>query len=435
MNPICSEAPVLHELAAFIQSKNHRIDSDTLHQAKRLAADTIGVAFGGIETSAFKSGLQSKDPLFGEGPHSIWGTGLKSSLLGACFYNALSIRSTDFDEGHRKAVGHPASSIIPVAFSLGWANHCSYVKILRAIIIGYELATRFSHSREESNINTYSSGRWAAIGTATCVSYLLELSVEQTMHALSNAWVLSPTMIGGATDVSTGSMSKEGVAWATQSGLQSALLAKNGFIGPYLFVDAHDDFHTQKLLNDLGNGWLINSNYFKPYACCRWLHSAARAGEILNAENNFNLNDITSIEIDIFRRAIKLVSSDFPENPVQAQFHVPFVVANMLLYNHVLPEHFSPENIKNETIKKLISKTTLIEKETYNDQFPEKLPSAVTIKTINHSSKKEVLTAPWGAACQPTDDELLDKFVMQAGVSRKFIWEAIMSGNGVLTID
>ena len=435
MNPVFSEAPVLHELAAFIQLKDHCIDSETLHQAKRLAADTIGVAFGGIKTSAFKSGLQSKDLLFGEGTHSIWGTGLKSSLLGACFYNSLSIRSTDFDEGHRKAVGHPASSIIPVAFSLGWTNHYSYDKILRSIIVGYEIATRFSHARDKSNINTYSSGRWAAIGTATCVSYLLDLSIEQTMYALSNAWVLSPTMIGGATDVSTGSMSKEGVAWATQSGLQSALLAKNGFVGPYLFVDEHDDFHTQKLLNDLGTGWLINSNYFKPYACCRWLHSAASACEFLKAEYSFSLKNITSIEIDLFGRAIKLVSSVFPENPVQAQFHVPFIVANMLLFNHVLPEHFTMENLKNQTIRNLISKTTLIEKKTYNDQFPEKVPSAVTIKKINHSYKKEVSTAPWGAACQPTDEELLAKFIMQAGLSRKPTWEAIMSGNGVLAID
>ena len=44
---------------------------------------------------------------------------LRLSLPGSVFYNALSISSTDFDEGHRKAVGHPASVVIPVALVLG----------------------------------------------------------------------------------------------------------------------------------------------------------------------------------------------------------------------------------------------------------------------------------------------------------------------------
>jgi 2-methylcitrate dehydratase PrpD len=264
---------------------------------------------------------------------------------------------------------------------------------------------------------------------------LLKLNIDQTVHALSNAWVLSPTMIGGTTDVSTGSMSKEGVAWAAQSGLQSAFLAKNGFVGPYLFVDEHDDLIADRLVDDLGNSWLVNSNYFKPYACCRWLHSTASACDMLLRNHASELKDITSIDVEIFGRAIELVSSAYPKNPVQAQFHVPFIIANMLLNGHVLPEHFTPENMGNPELKSLVKKVTLSEKKAYNILFPSKLPSAVTMQTKNNSYKKEVLKAPWGADCQPSDDELLAKFRMQAGDRKQFIWDAILSDKGIQTID
>jgi 2-methylcitrate dehydratase PrpD len=89
----------------------------------------------------------------------------------------------------------------------------------------------------------------------------------------------------------------------------------------------------------------------------------------------------------------------------------------------------------NEELKKLVKKITLVEKETYNKLFPDKLPSSVTINSSENSYKKEVLTAPWGANCQPTDDELLAKFQMQAGVRYRHIWDAIMSENGLPIID
>ena len=269
MNNLQSKALILFQIAEFVQSNKHFINAETLHQAKRVSADTIGVAFSGIKTEAFKLAIENIDELFGKGINTIWGTSIKTTLLGASFFNALSISSTDFDEGHRKAVGHPASMVVPVAFTMGKSLNCSYDKVLKAIIIGYEIATRFSQARISSKIDTYSSGRWGAVGAATAAAYLLDLDTEKTMHALSNSWILSPTMLGGSTDVSTGSMSKEGVAWASQSGLQNALLAEKGFVGPYLFIDDHDDFEKDNLTENLGHSWLINSNYFKPYACCR----------------------------------------------------------------------------------------------------------------------------------------------------------------------
>jgi 2-methylcitrate dehydratase PrpD len=321
-------------------------------------------------------------------------------------------------------VGHPASLVVPTAMVLGEFLKTPFPEILQAIIVGYEIGTRFSYARIPSKIATYSTGRWGAIATAATAALLLKLNREQTIHALSNAAVLSPAMLGGSTDVSTGSMSKEGVAWAAQAGLQSAIMAKDGFSGPYLFVDEVDDYDKEKLLEGLGHSWLINSNYFKPYACCRWLHSPIEATLKIKEKFEFDLSEIEQIKVRIFQRAIDLVGNKYPENTVQAQFHLPFVVAVALVYGRVVPSFFGEGYLQNKETRRLIDKTVLMPSGEYSKAFPEKLPSSVKIVCKDgRTLSKEILTAPWDADCQPTDDELKAKFLEQTTAQGEVLWD------------
>ena len=209
MDPITQKAPVLAEIAKFIAHPPN-INERTLDHTKRIFADTFGVAHSGIKTPAFELAMESRQQLFGGEAIEIWGTNKKSSLIGATFYNALAVSSTDFDEGHRKAVGHPASLVVPVAESLGKFLNKPFSEVLRSIVVGYEIGVRFSFARNKEKITTYSSGRWGGIASAAAASVLLELPVEKIMHALSLATILSPAMLGGSSDISTSSMSKEG---------------------------------------------------------------------------------------------------------------------------------------------------------------------------------------------------------------------------------
>jgi len=316
--------------------------------------------------------------------------------------------------------------VVPVALVLGEYLNKPAGEIIKAVVVGYETGTRFSHARIKEKITTYSSGRWGAFASAATAAYLLGLSVEKTMHALSLASVLSPAMLGGSTDVSTGSMAKEGVAWAAQSGLQSALLAQNGFVGPYLFVDEHDDFERNNLLGGIGESWFINSNYFKPYSCCRWLHPGIQAALELKQGNKFDQLEIEKIEVGIFARALDLISSKYPENDIQAQFHLPYVVAIALLFDKVTPNLFSDDHRKNNKVNRLIDITSMRTNPEYTDKFPGRLPTSITLKLKNGQLlTKEIPVAPWDADCQPTDEGLYNKMVLQGGKPAIEVWNSI----------
>lgn len=427
MNHIINKAPVLYQFVHLLQTKELN-DKATIDKARKVVADTIGTAFGGSRTKAFQYAIKTNDTLFGEGDFPVWGTNHKTTLQGSIFFNSLAVSLTDFDEGHRKAAGHPANLVVPVSMMLGKQLNKSFTEILKAIIKGYEAGVRFSYARVPAKVETWSTGRWGGIASAAASAYLLELNEIELMHALSLAYILSPGMQGGSTDVSTGAMSKEGVAWAAQSGLQAALLAKNGFTGPYLFIDNYDEINTDRLLSDEKNPWLIQSNYFKPYACCRWLHTAISLASKLKNEHHIGIDDIDKIEVAIFERAHQLIDTNYPQNIVQAQFHLPFTIAAILLFHEITPEITTDEVLAEPKIKSLVNKVVLKADKRFDQNFPVKLGSAVNIYSKKgHTYSDESFEAPWDASTPPTNEELYQKFEKQVGSEAKSLWNKIFN--------
>lgn len=414
----------LKEISSFISSfRKQDIDKNTLNHAAITLTDTYATAFSGIKTQAFITAFQNAEHLFGRGDYDVWGMNFKSSLLGSVFYNTLAISSTDFDDGHRKAIGHPASALAAVAILLGREKNAELIDILKSVIVGYEVATRFSLSRKPESINSYSSGRWAAFGTVATAAYLIEMKTDDIVQALSNAFVLSPHMLGGSSDVSTGSMSKEGVAWAAQSGLQSAMFAKSGFSGPYLFLEESNEFDMEKLVEGIGDSFLINSNYFKPYACCRWLHPAINASQNIIEKNKFSAKDISKVKVYTFSRLKDLMSEAYPTNVIMAQFHLPYALAIMIVYGDCGPGYFHESYLKNEHIKQIIDKIEIIEVDKYTNIFPGQLASRVEIEVAGNKLIEEKMSAPWDYGNHPSKEEIKHKFHKQTSNYEHINWD------------
>lgn len=427
MNHIINKAPVLYQFVHLLQTKDLN-DKSTIDHTRKVLADTIGTAFGGSRTKAFQYAIKANNTLFGKGDFPVWGSTHKTSLPGSIFFNSLAISLTDFDEGHRNAAGHPANLVVPVSMMLGKQLNKSFTDILKAIIIGYEAGTRFGYARVPAKVETWSTGRWGGIASAASAAYLLGLNEIEFMHALSLAYILSPGMQGGSTDVSTGAMSKEGVAWASQSGFQAALLAKNGFTGPYLFIDSYDEIDTNRLLSDEKNPWLIRSNYFKPYACCRWLHTAIYLASSLSGQYHLNVDDIDRIEVTTFERVQQLIDTKYPQNTVQAQFHLPFTIAAVLLFHEITPNIISDEILENPKMKSLVNKVYLNSDKRFDRNFPIKLGSAVSIYTKKcQIYSDESFEAPWDASFPPTNEELYQKFKKQVGSEDESLWNKIFN--------
>ncbi|MCK4336491.1 MAG: MmgE/PrpD family protein [Candidatus Aminicenantes bacterium] len=420
--------PIIFKLARSIYNfHNINLPEKTEHQAKRVLLDTLGVGIYGASVPLYKIAVQASLKEYAAGECLVWGRKEALCASGAVFFNTLAASATDFDEGHRTAVGHPASVVVPTALAAGRESNQSINKILSAIAVGYEIGVRFSSARDISKIETYSTGRWGALASAACAAVLLKLSESQIGHALSLAALLSPAMMGGHIDVSCGSMAKEGAAWAAQAGVKAAYLAKQGFIGPYAFLEKGNTYETEILFSELGETWNINRNYFKPYACCRWIHPAIDAALELKRKYEFSFDQIKAVEIDTFSRIIDMTRTRKPVNSSQAQFNLPFCLAGALFFDELMPWHTSGEALQNKRILNLASSITLRAKKEFDKVFPEHIPCRVTIKTSENSYSSRIINSPkWGDDNPAADIELFEKFNKLAGDRSRLIWEAIM---------
>jgi len=76
-------------------------------------------------------------------------------------------------------------------------------------------------------------------------------------------------------------------------------------------------------------------------------------------DHDLNIEEITTIEVNIFKRAIDLISNNYPQNPIQAQFHLPYCIAIGILFNEVTPKNFIEANLNNSKVLSLIDKTII----------------------------------------------------------------------------
>ena len=240
--------------------------------------------------------------------------------------NAAAACAQDIDDGHRSAGGHPGASIIPASFATAQAANAHGIQLLAAIVIGYEIGVRISASRDMKAIDTYSTGRWCGFGAAAAGGWLRGVKKENMAQALAIFGIYAPLQSASAYS-GMEHHTKEGIPWATMTGLSALDMAVAGYRGPLDILDNIHHFNAEKILHGLGEKWAIEQTYFKPYSCCRWLHAPIEC--LLELMNQYKLraDQIISVEVYTFKRALKIKNHTHPKNIEGAQYSIPFSMA------------------------------------------------------------------------------------------------------------
>ncbi|MFZ0611278.1 MAG: MmgE/PrpD family protein, partial [Desulfobacterales bacterium] len=190
-----------------------------------------------------------------------------------------------------------------------------------------EVAVRVAVARDFSRLDTLSTGRWGAYGVAAAAGLLVRATPQVLATAFSIAGALSPGLSAAGYSTVMGNQVKEGIPWAVMTGLTALELARQGLTGPMDILDHPDYFNAAAITAGLGTGSVLTTVYFKPYACCRWIHAAIDAVVELVANGPVDPNDILSVDIYTFERALRLNNYHDPDTLEGAQYSLPFCLA------------------------------------------------------------------------------------------------------------
>ncbi|MDI7260524.1 MAG: MmgE/PrpD family protein [Thermodesulfobacteriota bacterium] len=400
---------VTHLLAQFVVDLHYEdIPKNVIEFTKVCVLDLFGSAFAAIGTPILLAARNFSEEALGHGAVTRWDTGEKTSIVGATWVNSVLASAIDIDDGHRLAIGHPGSVIIPPTIAMAEHEHAHGKQLLEAVIAGYEVAIRLSHSRDPLQIENVTTGGWGGFGAAIAAGKLILNTASEIENTLGLVAMYGPRLPG--TFPGGRRMVKEGISWAAVVGVSSALLARSGFMGPQNVFDYLPLYHPQKIFQGLGKDFLILKTYFKRYPCCRWLHPIIESLLELMKEGAFQPSHIKTIHIQTFSRAFTLPNRIHPQTLEEAQFSIPFCSALAMMKSEEGFYHIRMENLDDPRVIQLAEKVHLEHQPIFDESFPEKIFSKITVETSNGKVEKLVSSVKGDSDNPLTEQELEDKY-------------------------
>lgn len=359
------------DVVRFAQTLRYEdLPANVIDAAKRCLVDAVGCTLAGWQTTKGRLAAETMLRLGGPAEAQIVGHQTRIAMTNAAFANAELMNGLDFD-----AIPHIPPVLLPALLAAAEARKCSGKDLLLAVVIGYELAARLSSASSSMQIALLETGttpevfginQEAMMATAAALSRLLGLSTEATASAFGIAGYYCPPQ--SSHDWETGSPKSNikytPVGWVNQGAVTAALLAEAGYTGNPRVLDGPAGFarfygwsrwDIPAATRGLGEQWRILTADYKPYACCRYVHSRLDALIDVLAKGKVAPGNI---------RSIMSWGPPFVANPDQmtvrtqedAQFSVPYMLAIAALGLPVDAHCQSPELLADERVKAMMAR-------------------------------------------------------------------------------
>jgi 2-methylcitrate dehydratase PrpD len=382
-------------------------------QAKRCLLDLVGVAASGRQTDLSRIVHAFAVSQMGAvtGRARLLFDGRRASVTGAAYAGASTIDAFDAHDGHRLTKGHAGVALVPSLLAVLDSNgRWEGRELLTSLVLGYEIATRAGIALHASVSDYHTSGAWNGLGCAAIVARALQLSPEQTRHALGITEYHGPrSQMMRCIDHPT--MVKDGSGWGALAGVSAAYLAAEGFTGaPAVLLDERPE-----LWSSLGERWTILEQYMKPYPVCRWAQPAIEAVTSLLGEAPSRASRLAEIEIRTFGHGVRL-GTGRPTTTEEAQYALGFPVAALVVRGRLGAEEIMAGGLADPEIAAVAARIRLVEDETFSASFPAE---RIAVARFILDDGTVLVSPPTAARGDPeaplSDDEVRHKFRVLAG--------------------
>jgi len=405
--------PAIARIAAYIEAagRAHASSQTAAQSALRCILDLATTAAAGLHDRGASAVRTMALTAFGPGRCPIWFTGQTSNAIGAAFANSAAASALDLDDGNRLARGHPGAAVIPAALAVAAETSASSADIIRAIVIGYEIAVSIGAARR-FYANT---GLWSCYGVVAAAAVLRRATAETIAQALAIAGASAPNLLfsgaGPLHPFPEGSDVKEGIPWSTVTGLTALGLAQAGSTGPRNMLDSEELYALDAALAGLGSAEHISHTYFKLYSCCRHVHAPIDALCGLLERHGLEPRNLDTIEVDTYGGALRLSNLTRPANLVDAQYSIPYCMALAALVGRSALLPLDDTALFRADVSALADKVTLRLDPALDARFPAETLVRVAVTSGGARYVSDV-TAPRGEATSPLSwSEMEQKFV------------------------
>lgn len=386
-------------LAAFAANlRCEDLPDAAVERTKDLFLDWLASALAGREArpvAALEKFARAMGPQ--GGPVEVLTDRSRTSPLFGAMVNAASSHVVEQDDVHNGSVFHPAAVVFPAALAAAQETGAAGRDFIAACVAGYEVGIRVGEFLGRSHYRVFhTTGTAGTPASAVAVSRLLDLSEDETLHALGSAGTQAAGLwefLGDAAD------SKQlHTAKAASDGLLSAYLARNGLTGAKCILEGRQgmaagmstDADPSRLSDGLGRRWAVLETSFKFHASCRHTHPAADALLAGIEEHALAPGDIRRVTARVHRGAVDVLGSvKDPRTVHQSKFSMGFVLALIAVYGRASIVDFTEAALKDRELRLFHDRVEMIVDEEVDAAYPKCWIGLVDIETADG----EVVTA------------------------------------------
>lgn len=276
-----------------------------------------------------------------DGPARLLGIGRSTTPGLAAFCNATAANAMDFDD--TSGAGHPGASVIPAALAAAAVAPCDGGRFVEAIVAGYEVGMRVARAIKPSwqrYRQVHGIGSAQVFGAAAAAGHVLGLDEEAMARCFGIGGAMAPVPHAGKYGWNERPITwvKDNVSWPAENGFRAAVLARAGMHANRTILDGEQGFWVMagsdqfdpSLLQDY-SGFDLMALSFKPYPCCRWLHTTLDAVGVLQLEHGLPVEAVERVQVDTILPLAEQFMDRAPQTMVDAQFSLPHAVSMRLL--------------------------------------------------------------------------------------------------------
>lgn len=417
------EKSISRKIAEYaVGLKYEDIPANVLHEAKRYLYDSIGCAYGALNTKDVKIINDIYTTIGGKEEATIIGTGKRMPAVNAAFLNALMIRALDFNDIYWKEDPSHPSDIIPAAIAAGEMSGVSMKEVLVGIILAYEFEQRLCEfAKPGVRERKWHHATLTQFVSPIAAGKVMGLTVDQMVNAIGISGCHNHT-IGCPTAGKLTMMKNTVDPMATQSGVMAALMAQKGYTGTEAIFEGKEGlmdvfgpaWDVDALFRELGSRFKILECSMKAFPTEALTHTHITATLKTVIKNDIKPENIESVTVTTIARACDILFDPHkyrPDSRETADHSLPFCIAAAIVDRKITTKTFSEEKLKDPVLFSVIDKIKGEASVEFEKMFPAKQPSKVTIKTNDGNVYSEYLEFPKGDPREPmTMEDLSNKF-------------------------
>jgi 2-methylcitrate dehydratase len=423
------------ELASWVSALSYDdLPAPVIARAKEVIFDCLGACiFAGARTSWGKVAAEYAIANGGGQPEATVISTDRKSLAGpAALANGTMAEGFELGDFDPDTGTRPQPMTVPTALALVEARKRPGKVLIEAIVAGYEVNFRVGlgmntsqRGRGFQDRGFYSGSVIGTFAAAAAGGKVLGLAPQEMTWALGIAGALTGGYFQGHEEGAWTRRLNAGMT--TERGVQAALLAERGFVGPVMPLEGSFGFyHTfalgecdlTALTKDLGRSYKIMDTWIKLYPMNGTLHAPIEALLHIMKENDLRHTDIAKITATWYQYKPFLAKKDV-QKIVSAQASLPFGLAATAVHGVCTVNEFTDQTLKDPVIRAMIERIDVADDPSlYERAGRRSVPGRVTVATNQGQSFTKEVIYPKGNARNPLSDaELRQKFaVLTEGV-------------------